>query len=235
MSVLETNWQHKYINTNGIKLHYVTQGEGKLMLMLHGFPEFWYSWRHQIVEFSQNYKVVALDLRGYNDSEKPQEISAYSLQELVKDIKGVITGLGYESCILIGHDWGGGIAWNFAYSYPEMVGKLITLNMPHPAKLLEGLKTPKQLLRSWYIFFFQLPIIPELVYQWNDYQVIASLFTDMAIDKAAFTSEDIEIYKNAAAKRGVATATINYYRSVFPTLLNQEQNWGILDISTLMI
>ena len=125
MSVLTGSWTSQYIQTNGVTLHYVTQGEGPLMLMLHGFPEFWYSWRHQIPEFAQDYKVVALDLRGYNDSEKPQDVSAYQMKELIADVKGVIEGLGYESCVLVGHDWGAGIAWSFAYAYPELLEKLM--------------------------------------------------------------------------------------------------------------
>ena len=128
------NWQHNFISTNGINLHYVSEGAGKLMLMLHGFPEFWYSWRHQIKEFASDYHAVALDLRGYNDSDKPASLSAYQMSEFIQDIKSVITGLGYEDCILVAHDWGGAIAWNFAYAYPEMVEKLIVLNIPHPAK-----------------------------------------------------------------------------------------------------
>ncbi|WP_333270462.1 alpha/beta fold hydrolase [Microcoleus sp. D3_18_C2] len=100
MSVLEAAWKHEFIPTNGIKLHYVTQGSGPLMLMLHGFPEFWYSWRHQIPEFASDYKVVAVDLRGYNDSDKPHDRSAYVMAEFVQDVKGIIQGLGYESCVL---------------------------------------------------------------------------------------------------------------------------------------
>ncbi|MDJ0789755.1 MAG: alpha/beta fold hydrolase, partial [Myxococcota bacterium] len=162
MSVVKADWQEDYIITNGINLHYVTQGEGSLMLMLHGFPEFWYSWRHQIPEFARDYKVVALDLRGYNESDKPKEPEAYKMEELLKDVEGVIRGLGYESCILVGHDWGGAIAWSFAYAYPDLVDKLIVMNLPHPAKFMEGLKTPQQLVKSWYIFLFQLPWLPEL-------------------------------------------------------------------------
>ena len=127
-------WQHSYLKTNGIRLHYVTDGSGELMLMLHGFPEFWYSWRHQIKEFSEDYKVVALDLRGYNDSDKPAAPSAYAMSELLADVKGAIEALGYGTCILVAHDWGGAIAWQFAYAYPDMVSKLIVMNLPHPAK-----------------------------------------------------------------------------------------------------
>lgn len=227
-------WQHDYITTNGVKLHYVTQGSGPLMLMLHGFPEFWYSWRYQIPEFAKSFKVVAPDLRGYNDSDKPQQQSAYVMTELVKDVEGIISGLGYDSCVLVAHDWGGGIAWNFAYNYPQMVERLIIMNCPHFAKFSEGLRTPQQLLRSWYIFFFQLPIIPELYLQAEDYQFIENAFKGMAIDKSAFSQEDINAYKDAIAKRGALTAAINYYRN----LLNFQffnQNSSILEVPTLMI
>lgn len=172
MSVLTSSWQHEYIDTNGIKLHYVTQGSGELILMLHGFPEFWYSWRHQIPELAQNYKVVALDLRGYNDSDKPKERSAYVMDEFIKDVEGVIKGLGYDRAILVGHDWGGAIAWNFAYSRPQMVERLIVINLPHPAKMAEGLRSPQQLVRSSYMFFFQLPEVPEALIQAGDYQLL---------------------------------------------------------------
>jgi epoxide hydrolase 4 len=228
-------WQQDYIYTNGIKLHYVTQGEGPLMLMLHGFPEFWYSWRHQIPEFAKDYKVVALDLRGYNDSDKPKEQSAYTMDEFIKDIEGVIQGLGYSSCLLVAHDWGGAIAWAFTYAHPELVEKLIVMNIPHPAKFAEGIRTPQQLLRSWYMFFFQLPILPELQFQWNDYEAIETAFKSMAIDKSAFTQADIDAYKDAAAKRGAMTAAINYYRNLFNQQSLLNQTWGVLDIPTLMI
>jgi epoxide hydrolase 4 len=234
--MLKETWKHDFIKTNGIKLHYVTQGEGKLMLMLHGFPEFWYSWRHLIPEFAKNYRVVALDLRGYNESDKPQEVEAYSILELLKDIKGVIKGLGYRDCILVGHDWGGAIAWNFAYIYPQLVERLIVLNIPHPAKFSQGLRTPQQLLRSSYIFFFQLPFIPELFLQANDYRAISSFFVEMAIDKTAFTKDDLEAYKDAAAKRGALTAMMNYYRQWLSSFFSASQkSWRQLEIPTLMI
>lgn len=235
MSVLEGSWTHEFITINGVKLHYVTQGEGPLMLMLHGFPEFWYSWRHQIPAFANDYRVVALDLRGYNESDKPPEGSAYIMSEFIADVKGTIAGLGYESCVLVGHDWGGAIAWYFTYAYPEMVDKLIVMNIPHPAKFAEAFPSNfQQMLRSWYIFAFQLPGLPEAVLQWNDYQAIASLFTDMAIDKTAFTQADLEAYKNAVAKRGALTAMLNYYRHAFQDFFT-PQNWDVLHIPTLMI
>ncbi len=231
--MLET-WQHECIHTNGINLHYVTQGEGPLMLMLHGFPEFWYSWRKQIPEFAKDHKVVAIDLRGYNDSDKPANKEAYVMTEFIADVKGVIEGLGYDRCILVGHDWGGAIAWNFAYAYPNLVEKLIVLNMPHPAKFAEGLRTPQQLLRSSYMFLFQLPIVPEVLIQLGDYKALESAFLGMAVNKAAFTQQDIDAYKDAFAKRGALTAALNYYRNIFKQGLTR-QDWSVLDVPTLMI
>jgi len=232
--MIEQSLHHDTVETNGIKLHYVTQGEGALMLFLHGFPEFWYSWRHQIPEFAKDYKVVAVDLRGYNDSDKPQAQSAYVMSEFVEDVKGVIEGLGYESCILVGHDWGGAIAWSFAYAYPELVSRLIVMNLPHPAKFSSGLKTPQQMLKSWYIAFFQIPFLPEFLIQLDDYRLIEEAFRGMAINQSAFTDADIEQYKNAFAKRGALTGAINYYRNL-PTYLSQKKVWGILKMPTLMI
>lgn len=234
MSVLEGPWKHDYVVSDGVKLHYVTQGEGPLMLMLHGFPEFWYSWRHQIPEFAKNFKVVALDLRGYNDSDKPHDRTAYVMEEFVEDVEGVIQELGYDRCTLVGHDWGGAIAWCFAYDHPQMVEKLIVLNLPHPAKFAEGLRTPQQLLRSSYIFFFQLPWLPELLFQWSDYQAIEAAFKGMAVNQSVFTREDIKAYKDAAAKRGALTAMLNYYRNMFQQRM-LSGDWRVLEVPTLMI
>jgi epoxide hydrolase 4 len=230
--MLET-WQHDCIHTNGINLHYVTQGEGPLMVFLHGFPDFWYSWRYQIPEFAKDHKVVVPDLRGYNDSDKPASKEAYVMREFVADIKGLIEELGYQQCVLVGHDWGGMIAWNFAYTYLDMVKQLVVLNIPHMSKFSEGLMSPQQLLRSWYIFFFQLPFLPELLIQFDDFKAIETAFAALK-DSPKFTEEDLNFYKDAFAKRGVLTSAINYYRNFFqPELLNRQ--WSILEVPTLMI
>lgn len=232
--VIAVNWRHDFLETNGVRLHYVTQGEGPLMLMLHGFPEFWYSWRKQIPVFAQRYKVVALDLRGYNESDKPADPQAYRMSELVEDVRGVIQGLGYSRCVLVGHDWGGAIAWNFADAHPYLLERLIILNLPHPAKFAAGLRLPQQLLRSWYVFFFQLPLLPEAALQWNDYQAIATILSSTAAHKAAFTAADLEAYKTAASQRGALTAMLNYYRHAFQEGLFKRQ-WDVLKVPTLMI
>ncbi|ACK66597.1 alpha/beta hydrolase fold protein [Rippkaea orientalis PCC 8801] len=235
-SSLKNCGQEGFVKTNGIQLYYITQGTGKLMLFVHGFPEFWYSWRHQIPEFAQDHKVVALDLRGYNKSDKPQELSAYRIETLVKDIAGVIKELGYDNCILVGHDWGGAIAWYFADAYPGMVEKLIVLNIPHPANFQKGLKTLKQLSKSWYIFFFQIPYLPELILQRNNCQAIATMFRKTCVDKSAFSDEDLEKYKQSAAQPGALTAMLNYYRNIFKSLFTPpKQQWKVLAMPILMI
>ncbi|WOD40557.1 alpha/beta hydrolase [Nodosilinea sp. E11] len=226
--------QHNFLSTNGVRLHYVRQGQGPLMLFLHGFPEFWYSWRHQLNAFAADYTCVALDLRGYNDSDKPEGLDAYRLDVLVDDVRGAIEALGYDRAILVGHDWGGAIAWAFAYTYPQLLESLIVMNIPHPAKFAEGLRTPQQLIKSWYIGLFQLPLLPELLLQAGNYWLIEQALRGMAIDKSTFSDADLDRYKTAAAKPGALTAMVNYYRA-FALSGQWQQSWGVLAVPTLMI
>lgn len=229
-----TTLQHQFIRTNGIRLHYVTQGQGPLLLFLHGFPEFWYTWRHQIPVFAELFKVVAVDLRGYNDSDKPSAVSDYAMPELVKDISALITGLGYDRCHLVGHDWGGGIAWSVAQAHPEQVEKLVILNCPHPQRFIAGFTTPMQWWRSAYIGFFQLPWLPELVLAANNYQFIDKAFDHMAVNRSAITPGDVQAFKTAIARPGALQAGLNYYRNLLsPTVLQAE--WSVLEVPTLMI
>ena len=135
-------WQHRDIITNGIRMHYVTQGSGPLVVLLHGFPEFWYSWRYQIPFLAEHgYTVVAPDLRGYNDTDKPRK--GYDMPTLLRDIAGLIRGLGQDQAIIVGHDWGGELAWQFAIHYPYMTSRLIVINAPHPYALLRDFRTLK--------------------------------------------------------------------------------------------
>ena len=124
----------KFIQTNGIKLHYIQEGTGELVVLLHGFPEFWYGWKNQIPALSKQYRVVAPDMRGYNLSDKPQNVSDYKIETLAKDIAELICALGEERAIVVGHDWGAAVAWAVASLHPEVVKKLAILNVPHPAK-----------------------------------------------------------------------------------------------------
>ncbi len=229
-----TAWTHEFLETNGVELHCVTQGEGALMLLLHGFPEFWLSWRHQIPAFASAYKVVAPDLRGYNLSEKPTSRKAYQLSVLVEDIKGLIHGLGYERCILVGHDWGGLIAWGLAERYPELLERLIILNMPHPARFSEGLKTIPQLLKSWYIFLFQFPVLPEWLLSQKNFEPVIQMFLKTSVNPNAYPAADLDAYRQALAQPGAIRAMLNYYRNLFQPS-TQQLTWGTITVPTLLI
>ena len=211
MSLLESQWQHFFVDTNNIRLHCVTQGEGELVVLLHGFPEFWYSWRYQMPALARHFKVVVPDLRGYNDSEKPD--NGYDLDTLAADIRGLIERLGYVKAHIVGHDWGGAIAWHLAQKFPQYLNRLAILNAAHPQKLIQELSgNVDQIRRSWYIFAFQIPGIPEWVIQQNLGEFIKGLFQGQAIRKSAFTAEITQIYQAALEKPGALVAAINHYR-----------------------
>lgn len=128
-----------HVDNEGVSIHYATMGEGPLLIMIHGFPDFWYSWRHQMEGLSDRFRVVAIDQRGYNRSDQPDEESAYAMRELTSDVAAVIRHFDSENAIIAGHDWGGSVAWQFAFRYPQMVSRLIVLNLPHPAGMMREL------------------------------------------------------------------------------------------------
>ncbi len=211
MTALATGWQHCFIETNNIRLHCVTQGEGEMVILLHGFPEFWYSWRHQIPALARHFKVVVPDLRGYNDSDKPA--SGYDLDTLTADIRGLIEGMGYLKAHIVGHDWGGAIAWNLAQKCPHVLDRLAVLNAPHPHRFMQELVgNIDQLRRSWYLLAFQVPGLPEWLIHQNLPNIVKNLFQEQSIRKGAFTTEDTEIYRAALEKPGVLSAALNHYR-----------------------
>jgi pimeloyl-ACP methyl ester carboxylesterase len=151
-----------YAEVGDLSLHYLEAGEGPLIVLLHGFPEFWFGWRLQIEPLAAaGFRVVAPDTRGYNLSSKPEGFEAYAVDLLAADIRGLIGELGAESARLVGHDWGGTIAWTMAMNHPEVVDRLAILNAAHPRRLSEGLKHPNQLRKSWYFFFFAAPGFPR--------------------------------------------------------------------------
>lgn len=208
------SWQHATLSTNGIRMHYVTQGTGPLIVLLHGFPEFWYSWRFQIpVLAEQGYRVVAPDLRGYNETEKPA--SGYDILTLLGDIAGLIEALGEEHAIIAGHDWGGVLAWQFAIDYPQMTERLIVLNAPHPGAMLRELRRPAQVRKSWYIFFFQLPWLPEYVLSRNHANEIGRMLRGAALQKQVFSRAETARYQAAMSKPGAIRAALAYYRQLF--------------------
>lgn len=216
----------KFINANGIQFHYVEEGEGELVILLHGFPEFWYGWRNQIPVLSKNYRVVAPDMRGYNLSDKPQEISDYKIETLAKDIADLIVALGEEKAILIGHDWGAAVAWATATLYPERIKKLGIINVPHPAEMRRAFFTfnLKQWARSYYIFFFQLPAIPERFIGKDLNKFFTNIFTNMSPKGVAPSNEDLQKYVVAYSQPGAIKGAVNYYRAAMRNINNLKNN-----------
>jgi pimeloyl-ACP methyl ester carboxylesterase len=234
-----------YVETNGIKLHVVMAGpkDGQPVFLLHGFPEFWYGWRKQIEPLAKaGYRVIVPDQRGYNLSDKPKGVKAYSLDKLVADILGLIDALGYKKVNLIGHDWGAVVAWAFAIWHPERLYKLGILNVPHPAVMMNFLRRgdPEQLRRSWYVFAFQIPWLPEYFLRKNDWRNAVRVLRGSG-KIHTFTNEDITEYKKAWSQPGAMTAMLNWYRAIgrhrpkmpdgsrvkVPTLMM----WGMQDIA----
>jgi len=205
--------RHGYAKVNGIKLHYAETGSGDdLVLLLHGFPEFWYSWRHQLTALGTRFHVVAPDMRGYNLSEKPPRVVDYSMDALVKDVIGLIDHFGAAKAAIVGHDWGAGVAWAVAQKYPDRISKLAVLQVP-PAAAWRANLTVGQLLRSWYMFFFQLPLVPEWVIRRNNFKGLDGVFKDHVVRAGSFTDADVQAYREALSQPGALTSAINYYRA----------------------
>lgn len=209
--------KHELVDVGEVSLHVVTGGNDKapLVVLLHGFPEFWWSWRHQIPALiAAGFRVAAPDLRGYNLSDKPAEVSAYGLPHLSGDVDGLIRALGAESAYVVGHDWGAVVAWDFTMRFPKRVKRLAVLNVPHPQVMSRALLTsPRQMKKSWYIFLFQLPWLPELLLRRNEF---AALRATLAAGRLVRPSlEESEPYV-AAARRGEGLrGGIAFYRAAF--------------------
>ncbi|KAK6727774.1 hypothetical protein RB195_005449 [Necator americanus] len=224
-------WNDRFIQLKTVRLHYVQTGDDDkpLLLMLHGFPEFWYSWRFQLKYFADRYRCIALDQRGYNLSDRPPNTEDYCIDLLVNDVREVVEKLGYKKCFLMGHDWGAAIAWRVALTYPELIEKLLILNVPHPSVLPQLMATSsEQRLKSWYIFMFQTPRIPELTVQSHDFHMLELCFRGKKAgirNKENFTDEDMKAWKHVFSQEGAISGPINYYRNVGRTSnLKGDQN-----------
>src|SRR5579884_2981884 len=205
-----------YADLGEVRLHYVEAGplDGPPVVLLHGFPDFWYSWRHQIPPLAAaGFRAIAPDMRGYNLSSKPADISAYEARRLAGDIRALIRERGLERACVAGHDWGAAVAWVLAMRHPETVERLAILNVPHPRRMLEALRRPgRQLLRSWYMFFFQLPWLAERAVAARDWWMLRYSFEHDA-RPGAFTPADIDRYREAWSQPGAVEAMLAYYRA----------------------
>jgi pimeloyl-ACP methyl ester carboxylesterase len=208
-----------YLPGDGIQLHTVLAGpkEGPLAVLLHGFPECWYSWRKQIPVLARaGYRVLAPDLRGYNLSDKPKGVQSYQIDRLTADILALIRTLGRERATIVAHDWGGAVAWRLAMDYPEAVERLVVMNAPHPVTFAKALASDwSQRLRSWYMFFFQLPWLPETLLTLSPRATARLFFQRTAVRTDAFSSADLETMAAALAQPGAMKAMIHWYRASF--------------------
>jgi len=208
--------EHRYAGLGEVRLHYVESGSGPLVVLLHGFPEFWYSWRFQIPALVEaGFRVVAPDMRGYNLSDKPEKVRDYRVEVLARDVERLILALGERSAAVVGHDWGGAVAWTAAMHYPQAVEKLAILNCPHPDRFLRGLWTPRQLRKSWYMFALQTPGPPGKLVQRAVFNWAKANFLKDPVRPGTFAEEDIERYEEAMAHPGALTSSTNYYRALF--------------------
>ncbi|CAH0397585.1 unnamed protein product [Chilo suppressalis] len=220
---------HKYIKVNNIKLHYVESGDPTkpLLIMLHGFPEFWYSWRHQIVEFKKDYWCIAVDLRGYGDSERPEGVDEYHITVLIEDIRDLIHQLGREKCILLTHDWGGIVGCKLRDVYPQLLSCLVMLSSLTIEAWDKRIRTDiKQLRKSWYVFMFRAPYLAEHMMSLNN---LAMFDKSMLVPgKDTVTAEDIECYKYWFGKQFAFTPPVNYYRAnVMYNVPNKLRTGGV--------
>jgi pimeloyl-ACP methyl ester carboxylesterase len=207
-----------FFQNANVRLHAVAAGpiDGPVVVLLHGFPEFWYGWRRQIEPLAAaGFRVIVPDQRGYNLSGKPSGVSSYALTELVSDVIAIADQLGQKKIFLAGHDWGAAVAWSTALLHPQRISKLVVLNVPHPSVMRKFLSTRiRQLLRSWYMFFFQLPWLPETLFSANDFQIgVRALLRSSRA--GTFSLEDLAQYRAAWSQPGAVTAMINWYRALF--------------------
>ncbi|NWH08610.1 MAG: alpha/beta hydrolase [Alphaproteobacteria bacterium] len=204
-----------FLWANGLQFEVMEGGSGdRLALFLHGFPELNYSFRHQLPLFiQQGYRVLAPNLRGYGRTSRPLGVGDYHIDHLVADVAALYDASGAKSLTLVAHDWGAIIAWHFAIKRVRPLERLIIMNVPHPSCFAREIRTWKQRRKSWYVFFFQIPGLPEWALSRNGAAAIGEAFRGMAVDKSRFPEEVLAVYREAALRPGALNAMINYYRA----------------------
>ena len=233
-ATLERHW----VDREGVRLHVRAAGpeDGPLVVLLHGFPEFWYGWRHQIAPLAAaGYRVLVPDQRGYNRSDAPPDVAAYDLDLLVDDVCAVIDAAGHNRAAVVGHDWGAMVAWHLAHAHPERLRRLAVLNVPHPRVFRDTLRTsPTQLLRSTYALFFQLPALPEWLLGRNDGQGLATMLRWSGRPET-FDDADRAIYRRAWRRPGRLRGMLNWYRAAARRALRTAPPSGQVEVPTLVI
>src|SRR2546425_12975992 len=207
---------HAYADVNGVRLHYVTVGRGPLVMFLHGFPEFWYAWTAQLADFGRDHRAVAPDMRGYNLSSKPTDLAAYAMKHLVADVRALAEHLGAKTFVLVGHDWGGVVAWAFAIAHSERLTKLVIVNAPHPAVFEREIRrNPAQQSASRYMLVFRSPEA-EGILAANDHARLVEMFERELGPR--FTAADRAAYREAWAQPGALTGRSGEHTSELQSL-----------------
>jgi epoxide hydrolase 4 len=244
-ATLALSYEERFIEANGVRLHTILAGpeSGEPVVLLHGFPEFWYGWHHQIPYLAERgFRVIVPDQRGYNLSDKPEGIDSYRLNTLATDVKALAEALGYEQINLVGHDWGAAVSWWVATLYPQLLKKLVILNVPYPSVMADQARqfNVRQIFKSWYIGFFQIPRLPEAVLLRNNAQPLVDLLIGSG-NKTTFTASDVAQYRKAWLQSGAVKSMVNWYRAIGnpgPTPANVERTTrgkGFIKVPTLML
>jgi pimeloyl-ACP methyl ester carboxylesterase len=218
--VAESELRHAVVEANGLRFHVAAcepgEGarEGRFALLLHGFPECWYSWRHQMPLLAElGYRVWAPDLRGYGETTRPPALADYAIEKLLGDVAALVDASGAKAVTLVGHDWGGIIAWLFAIRRVRPLERLVIMNAPHPAAAEPAFRTWRQLRRSWYAAFFQLPWLPELLLRAGGHRAIGEAMRRSSVHPERFPDEALAVFRRSAAQPGALTGMLNYYRA----------------------
>jgi len=240
VSGISSPLQSRVLHINGIALYVVLAGpaNGKPLVFLHGFPEFWFAWRRQIDHFaSSGYRVIIPDQRGYNLSDKPAGVASYAIDLLAKDVVGVLDAVTGSKAFVVGHDWGAAVAWYLAARYPDKIHRTAMLSVPHPRVFIKNvIMNPAQLRKSWYMFLFQLPWLPEFVVRRRDWALLVRALRDTS-SSGVFSDSDLAQYKESWAKKGALTAMLNSYRAALlrPSKLVLDTDDSRVKVPALLI
>jgi pimeloyl-ACP methyl ester carboxylesterase len=206
-------FKHDYAEVNGVRLHYASLGKGKLIMFVHGFPEFWYEYKNQLADFGKDFLAVAPDMRGYNLSSKPTDVEQYQVKYLIEDLRALAEHLGHKKFTLVGHDWGGAVAWAFAIAHPEYLDQLVIINAPHPGVFQRELRqNPDQQKASQYMLMFRSPQAEQILSA-NNYSTLVSVVMGEGLKQGHFNEEDKKAYIEAWSQPGALTGGLNYYRA----------------------
>jgi pimeloyl-ACP methyl ester carboxylesterase len=230
---------HHFVQLPSLRMHYVEAGQGPLVVLLHGFPETWWSWRYQVKPLvDAGFRVIAPDLRGYGETDKH---GPFDLDTTTNDVCALIESLAEKKARIVGHDWGGGLAWHLAAKRHEFVDRLVVLNCPHPSVMRKKLLTRpslNQLKRSWYMFFFQLPGLPEWALTRNDAEAVVRSLKATSTNRDHFSDEDVRPFRDAIQRPGAAEAMLGWYRAAVRSSFRHPltaQSDGLITADTMLI